>query len=513
MASERREGFWFWLVCAAYLAAAALVFSSYLYVLNNDGVAYISIASQYARGLLYQPVNAYWAPAYSWLVAAGIRLGFEGLVTAKIINVLSGLGLLLAMHRLRKLLPVNRSIWMLTMSVAAALALYYAMVLVTPDLLLAALIVWYIGALLRYSHHSSLPAAAAIGACIGVAYLIKAVALPVLVAHVVLWEAGKTVLAKHGSPAAALRRLVVMGAVCAVIAGPWVGVISAKMGHFTIGENAGFVHAALNPLMLQEQPMYVRGLLPPPNPDAVSMWDDPTQTPVTDWKPWDSLPRFIDQMKIVYFTAEMFINLVLHPLLLLWALLCAAAVLCIPAGQDARLQSFARAMTLLVALFLGVYLPLVIEERYFWSMSFLSLALAATLLTLLFQHWRAPRPARGMIAALLVCSFLAMPAWRMVFWYDDGRTLKNIALTLDERYELRGKRLADDNWKNGLRVAFYTGAAFFGKPKAGDDAQTEAELLANDIDIYLTTDNRPRFFRSYREHPPENGMPYRVFVR
>ena len=68
-ARRRRAIYWTIVVVLGFLQ----VWSHRLLV-DHDGVAYVDIAENYARGAWSSAINAYYSPLYSWLLALGLRL-------------------------------------------------------------------------------------------------------------------------------------------------------------------------------------------------------------------------------------------------------------------------------------------------------------------------------------------------------------------------------------------------------------------------------------------------------
>ena len=56
------------LALGLYLLFALILFSNYKYIINSDGISYISIARNYINGHLFYAINGYWSPLYSWLL-------------------------------------------------------------------------------------------------------------------------------------------------------------------------------------------------------------------------------------------------------------------------------------------------------------------------------------------------------------------------------------------------------------------------------------------------------------
>ena len=134
---------------AAYLALALIFAYFYRYQWNTDGLGYISIAQKYAAGDFWPAVNGFWSPLYSWLIAVFIVLGAPGMIAAKIVGVAAGLALLLASKKLLDCFDLGGRAEKAVLAALAPISVYCAVSLATPDVLLAAIIVYYLSFVFR----------------------------------------------------------------------------------------------------------------------------------------------------------------------------------------------------------------------------------------------------------------------------------------------------------------------------------------------------------------------------
>lgn len=482
------------LTLGAYVLLAVSIAPLYLYRLNNDGTAYLSIAKQYAAGDWSGAVSTYWGPLFSWLIAACLHVGIDDLIAAKAVSLCAGFLLVIVLSSYRSFLRIRDDVWLVTIVSSALLAIFFALDLITPDLILALLVVAY----MRLASDRSLfrrwwfPVLC--GILGGVGYLTKAAMLPLFVLHFTGINAFEWFALSSDRKNIAVRWIV--GLVIAfLVASPWIAAISSQYGSFTIGRNASFVHATLTPL--GTVPMYSQGLLEP-SEGKFSAWDDPTRIPVEDWSALDSAANAVKQLKIVFLNAEYFMRLALGQSLLLWAILCAGILFCWRLGQQEDKRFFAISFTGLWILTLGMYLPFVIEYRYFWGSVFLALPLGAMVLSDAFASLVRPRLAQMMTLALFSLSFLAVPFWNAVIQYRDGENFFAQMKTIEKTVDLHGQSLASDNWKFGLQAGYYLGARYYGRPLNWTDATTlERELVANNIENYLVFGSVPKGLTTY----------------
>jgi hypothetical protein len=119
--------------------------------LNPDGVAYIELARHYVDGRIDLAVSSYWSPLLSWLLVP--VAGFEPLLAARILLLLSSVAFALGVRQLtREWIGATSDIppaaWTGPEQVAYAAALALSLTMlprpVSPDLLLAAAVTWYL---------------------------------------------------------------------------------------------------------------------------------------------------------------------------------------------------------------------------------------------------------------------------------------------------------------------------------------------------------------------------------
>ncbi|MFA5799795.1 MAG: hypothetical protein WC840_02445 [Candidatus Peribacteraceae bacterium] len=489
-----------WWTLVLYVVAAISLLPLFRYNLNNDAVAYLSIATKEARGDFALAVNAYWSPLFPWALSLPIRAGIDGLLAARILAIIIGAAILLLLPSFFGLFPMRRELRNTTIITAALLLLAWAMDIISPDLLLVLWLLLYF----RISADDRLSErwwwGAACGLLGGLLYLTKSVGLPFFLIHFTVLCLGKWI--QGGNRLRTIGQFLAGIVVCSIIAAPWIFVISAKKGAWTFGESARVIHASYHPLLSGRLPMYTQGLLPPPDATATSMWDDPTTVPRVDWSPLDSRARFLDQMKIVALNAAQLAQYLFSSFWLLFITLGSAIILSISRRHSTPDRRVVRIYLLTVFILLGAYLPIVVDTRYFWGPVVLSLLLTASLLSVIIERWNPSRQERRLTLALFLLSFVAMPLWNLVLIANDGRTVFLASERLAALEPLAGKRIAADNWKMGLALSHFLGASYFGQPRNPQDVSAlESELLRYRIEYYLAYKNPPAGLKTYREIP------------
>jgi len=280
-----------------------------LHQLNPDAIAYLRIAGYYAGGQQELAVTGYWGPLLSWLAVPLLKTGVAPLIAARVVMAVSGVVFLVGavtVFRTFRLPPVAMLVgaW-----IAAAWSVFWSVRNITPDLLMAGLVALAVSATMNLflshtrrggeaeiSDGGKLTPAATAGAWWGLAYLAKAVALPLAG----LTCAGLAVAALSGRME--LRRelalrlaLVWLGT--ALVAGPWIAVLSLHYGKFTFSTTGPIAHALAGPgESAGRHP--AMATLHQPDAGRVTQWEEPTRMAYQYWSPLVSGENFQQQLMV-----------------------------------------------------------------------------------------------------------------------------------------------------------------------------------------------------------------------
>ncbi len=230
------------------------------YDMNADSVSYLDLADLIDAHQWHWVVNAYWHPGYPALLLLSrllLRTSLrQELLAARLLNLaIVGLLFLAVRFAFRSAVELRKSLhsamgrtetsplWGETGEVfAASVALISLMRelslrAVRPDVLLAALLIAGMAFLMRVGARKDLASYAGLGACFGLAFLVKSVAFPLFLVTVLLLPVAA------GSFKHAVRGVVVAGLIFAALAGPYIGALSKQKGRFSAGDSGGLNYA------------------------------------------------------------------------------------------------------------------------------------------------------------------------------------------------------------------------------------------------------------------------------
>jgi hypothetical protein len=266
------------------------------HALNPDGVAYLRIAGYYLHGQTDLAVSGYWGPLLSWFMTPLLALGFSPLPAARVVMALTAVFFLRSCLSVFRAFELPQSLLRLGAWLAVAVSVCWSVENITPDLLAAGLIGYAVSFMVRPRWHEQLSSALWVGILWGLAFLAKAAAFPLALIvtagmTVVWWRGGGRDGKKIGC--AALATLLGF----AIVAGPWVAVISAKYHHFTVSRSAQLNHAMAGPSDVARFYPLDRGLQAP-EAGRVTFWEDP-DLPYPDWSPLASVANAQRQLRII----------------------------------------------------------------------------------------------------------------------------------------------------------------------------------------------------------------------
>ena len=496
-----------------YLLVCSAALPWYLHRVGPDAVSYLTIAQKYRAGDFHNAVNGYWSPLLSWLIAPLLCLGVAPEVTAKCLQIAIGAGVLSIVWWLGKRLQLSEVVRVLTTLCLVPAVVMYALSDTTPDLLVAGLLLAYLGVVIGADYPRSPWQGAACGLLGALAYLAKAYAFPFFLSHFIA-VSGYLFLRRRSS-GEELRRLAAGTAagllVFALLAGGWAGLISRKYSRITIGTTGAYQFSLSN----RGHPTEVGGLYPPANASAVSAWEDPSDlrgptrntatkpavkpkaestaepavkptakpTAKPKAKPVGNGWPFAHMLHRIYgngirYMGTLFRLSPVSPFILLGLLVSCWIV---PRGA-VRDRCAILLGTLL--LYPSGYLMIFINERFFWIITFL-LSVSAGLLatTLPFLRRNPWHTCWAVVAAL---SFTLWPAWILFrLWHHVLEETPAVAAQL-RPVLAPGTRIASDReWGITNSIAFHLNARYYGLLRTDCSAEEQESQLREHRIQYL----------------------------
>ena len=403
--------------------------------INFDGLSYVGIARHLHDGDFHASVNGFHSPLLSWLIAAASFLGSSDYVhIGKAINIGAFLLTLALLYVLTEKLWNSRlaaSVVVLMFTLGRGLA-PFAISLITPDFLFAALTLGYFILLFRCLRDERWQDWFFLGCVHGLAFLAKGFALP--------WLAVCTLVALASAGQPWKRRIAHLGVAALIpvmVAAGWGAVLHSKYGVFTTGTQfkANFLQWTLRAYRDRHDTTYA--LLRDTSKDVDEyVVDDPM--PLGSW-PW-KYPIHVKEAVPKLMAAEVHnIPLVLKEMMVvatLGGLIAFVAVVAIVTRRRNQYSVEWRLAVTIVASALSLmfaYSMLVFDGRYLFPLIPLMLAVAAPFLVpnneLNHEGWKKVSLALvvlGILAALVYPSspFRLLTRDFQTSCYDAGRRLR-----------------------------------------------------------------------------------------
>ncbi len=448
-------------VVILYLAVAFWLLPAYRHQINPDGVGYLSVAGKYLHGYFAEAVNGYWSPLLSWLLIPLLAAGIAPLLTTKLVAVAIGLATILAAWGVLLNLGVRSNLRFLVGVALIPVVLNLGLTVITPDLLVCCTLLLYLLQMTnpRYADHWY---SGVVSGALGVlAYLAKAYALPLILAHFVIVGLANVIR----DPRRRRRHLVLLVtgvASLALFCAPWVIMLSFKFDAVMTG-SAGRYNHALNGPASRGQFTQTQGFLPPSDPYAVSAWDDPTYAQYTGWSPFDSYELRQYQFKLWERNIAQTRKLLSEATWLLYPLLLVSLLL---AGSRLDFQPRRPLAILICMLWLYPigYWSLHVLDRFLAPMVILLLILgaAAVQAATMSRFWSGWE--RGWIPGAVLCgSFIYTPVTELDKHRNTGEHLLPVIQTLADVIPPGSRVASNRRWADSLFVSFHLGLRYYGE--------------------------------------------------
>ena len=514
------------LILLAYAILAAVVACHCMDLLTSDGQSYLRMAGHYACGDLRSAIYDHWAPLAAWLTALPVQAGISPQHAFRLMIALWGAAAVVGAWRLATRLALSPLLRAAATLCAALLAARFT-VEHRADLLVAAVLLFYLDAVLDERLAASWQRAFVAGMLGGIGFLAKFFALPFFLAHFTL----TVVLRKLGAPATdgaqwPHARTWAMGLFgCSLAVASWAMILSVRHGRFTLGAKAALAYRVLGPSAggnsRDSRGLYpehgghrpspagmppagarraaITGLRLPP-PQAYSVWQDPDINPTREAlrgaaagrHHWPAAPAATWRSQARHtllhggFVVQHLRGVARGGLALATLVLLAlGALLATPAVAHRH-----RVVLGAVLVYCGGYsLVYAGDERYFWFVYVVLLvaafewarALPAALARLMSGAGPSQRRlVAAVVAAAVWCAF-ALPAAHglreVLGGPPPGRQHRVVAAQL-EKWGIDGPMAAvgDHGWWDGLHVAYFLNAKYAGSPAATSPRDIAAEM-------------------------------------
>ncbi len=506
----------FALILIIYTLLGIFLLKYYQYYLSEDGVSYISIAKKYISGDFSNAVNGYWGPLYSWLLIPFLFFGSTpqyAVYSAKIMSLIIGFFTITGVRLLSYRFEMNEEIRIVILFSLIPIVLSFSLSLITPDLLLACVLVYYLNIIFDTKYYDRPFNGLLCGVMGAIAYLSKSFAFPFFISHFFLFNFFHYIENKTKKRKMMVLRNLLLGFIIFLaVSSIWIGTISNKYGKITIGTAGEYNYALVGPE--SQGHFHFQGFLKPPNKTAISVWEDPSYSKMNSWSPIESWNYFKYQLKLIW--ENTFYTIVIYHLfsflssiiILLCILICIEPFNRIISKKINKKISENVAFYSLITIFLysAEYTPILVEIRYLLVVYILLILMDGYLLNILFQsYFIKSNLIKKYLLIFFVCSFVLLPVTNLIHDVSSGANpleeLYNLSKTLKSEYDVKGNIASNKYWRETMILSYYLNSRYYGQSRYIDDEDLLNELRRNNIDFYFVwgEKNDRSHFLPYRE--------------
>jgi hypothetical protein len=447
---------------ALYLLLVLAAYPFYRFLIGPDAISYISIAQHYARGEWSEAFNPYWSPLLSWLIAPLLALHVPGLLAAKIVCILSGLGALWSLARLVRVVGLSRLLGAALLYAAAVMLSSFALVWITPDLLSAAIVLYYFSVLFSPRYLDGRKAGLLCGLIGVIAYLSKAYNFYFFLAHftivsLILWARSR------GPEHRRAFRHFAAGLIVFVIGcAPWIAIVTVRAHTLTVGDAGEWNLRLVGPNSPGFPQFY--HLIPPSSPHALSMWENPSPSMLPRWNPFASVGNLRHEARLIATNLRGILEILNHASLFAFTALFAYFIWGLSRPTAGR--SLWLLMLTSIAILPAGYVLVTLRDRYVWDDRYLwagmfLVMLAAFLVLQAVGRGLSPL-ARNVAAVICALSFTATPLLDLLHKRTTGHEVYEAGLALKNKIPAGSRFASCGQWNDGIGIAYYLGAQFYG---------------------------------------------------
>lgn len=503
------------IILVLYLALALTLLGYYQYQINPDGVGYIQTAEKYLSGDFYGAVNAYWGPLLSWLLIPFLYFNQNpayALYSAKILSIIIGFFTLIGVRQLSYRFELNETVRTTILLVTIPVLLYFSLSVITPDLLVACIMVYYLSIIFNPKYPDKISNGLLCGALGAVAFFAKSFLFPFFIVQFLVLN----LLHYHyrsDSPRIKITRNMLMGfLVFLLISGVWIGLISSKEANLTFGTSGEYNQALVGPES-NGFPQFHQGLSAPGEIDQ--------QKALKQWSPFESWSNFTFQIRLIWNNLWQTLSIYQYfSCLSVLIIICSLLILIRPfkkfASRGNREIIIFSLITLLI--YSGGYLPVLVEDRYLWPMYLLLILMGGFIISLIFKNLPSKSNhlnlLKGVILILFAISFILMPVNSLHTNLGTGKDIYALGETLKTQYGVQGNIATNDRLINTQFLSFYLNTTSFGQSKKDiSDAELQLQLEKYNIDYYFVWGNSAPHLVGYTEITEDKIRDLRIYKR
>ena len=292
------------LILIFYIILGYILISYFQHQINPDGVGYITTAEIYLTGNVYSAVNAYWGPLLSWLLIPFLYFNQTpayALYVLKILSLIIGFITIIGVRQLSYDFEMKEYIRTASLLITVPVILYFALTIITPDLLMVCLLVYYFAIIFNSHYPDKLSNALLCGVIAAFAYTGKSFIFLFFIVHYIIMNILHYYRVQEPQQKKRVTKNLILGlTIFLIISGVWVGLISSKEGNLTYGTAGTYNYELVGP-QSNGFPQFNQGLSAPGEINE--------EQSLKPWSPFSSYSNFHYQLKIIWDNFKQTLNI------------------------------------------------------------------------------------------------------------------------------------------------------------------------------------------------------------
>jgi hypothetical protein len=474
----------------AYAIAYALLIGDFYHGYSNDTVAYIEIAQKYASGHIDLAINSYWSPLLSWLLVPFIGLKIDPILGIHMVKAIAGLLSLLVFEKIVRRLGISHLLQRLALVLFTAYALLFALYFPGADNLAVLFCLVYVQRVLNGQLLAKKWSTALLAATL---FFTKTYCFYFFIVHIGIYTLMQW---RHCQQKLVLLQqyaLIIFVACLLVFA--WAAVLHGKYGQWMLS-SAGAYNAAIANNGVPNHYFLHQGLVAPPDSMSSAAWVDitsvvpivPQQHGLLSMGNWGNIKANGWLVLQMLYGMNRLIWLVLVMAFFVWTV-----------HEKLAWQSAIGQLLLMLSIYVGGYLLLVVEDRYFWVLHPIGLLLSILLLHRLLT--KRPNWMQWLVALVLAAAVLPGVINKIWFYRTDEDANRQWQFAQDCPIEA-GSRIAEHKANQHAIVAHLAKLRYFGGLLGSSTNETSIKITLTkfDIDVLIVPDsvwNKYALFHAY----------------
>jgi hypothetical protein len=474
-----------------YFVFGLFLLNYYQYILNSDGISYISIAQKYMGGDFGNAINGYWGPLLSWLMIPFLYFSsntLSNLYMTKILSLIIGLFTIIGVKLLCDKFRIDGLVQTIFLFSLVPIMLLFSFTVLSPDLLIVSFMVFYLSFIFDDKYSINLKNGFFCGLLGGMAFLSKSYAFVFFILHFTLFNLVFYFQNISSENKKVVFKNFLLGLmVFFMISGTWIALISDKYSELTIGSAGKYNYELVGPES-QGHSLYYQGLIKPPNNSAISSWEDPSYFNMESWSPLSSWNNLEYQLKLIWSNFLNIINILTKYSIFSILILIVSIIFIIKTPSKTFKKKVIYSLVTIL-LYSGLYSFILVENRYLWLVYLLIMMIGIIMINCYYKLDKLNSLGRYILLILLITSFVISPVQILASNLNFEKNIYDVSQILHDD-DVSGRIASNEKWEITLLLVYFLNSKYYGTTINNNDINSvNNQLMTNEIDYYLVWDD------------------------